>query len=66
MWWGVGEDYKKKDRVGIDMSERERESRGGGVYKENKIVIFGRVVRGGSTRIEKDSTSPRRYISEVT
>ena len=30
------------------------------------IVIFGRVMRGGSTRIEKYITSPRGCIVEVT
>ena len=29
----------------------------------DKIVIVGRVMRGGSTWIEKGSTSPRGYIS---
>ena len=29
-------------------------------------VIFGRVMRGVSTRIEKDSTRPRGCIGDVT
>ena len=33
---------------------------------EKKIFVIKRVMRGGSTRIEKDSTRPRGFIADVT
>ena len=40
--------------------------RGGEVYRENKIVIFGRVMRGGLKEIDKDSIRPTGCIGQVT
>ena len=45
---------------------REIGGRGGEGFRENKIVIVEQVMRGGSTRIEKDRTRPRGCIAEVS